>query len=94
MVIELAARGCWVLLSNSTAPLITRLYDRNEDVRSVGLGAHTVSARRAINSKAEKRGPVLEYLITNIPRRDSSDDLNVTGTPTLPWGPDASGASR
>ena len=69
VVIELAARGCWVLLSNSTAPDITRLYARNREASAVGLRAHKVPARRAINSDPSKRGAVLEYLITNIPRR-------------------------
>ena len=69
VVIELASRGCWVLLSNSTAPDITRLYVRNREASAVGLTAHKVPARRAINSDPSKRGAVLEYLITNIPRR-------------------------
>ena len=33
-----------------------------------GLRATTVAARRAINSRAASRGPVREYLITNVPR--------------------------
>ena len=71
VVIQLASRGCWVLLSNSTAPDITRLYDGNPQAVAVGLRAHKVPARRAINSDAAKRGKVLEYLITNIPRKDT-----------------------
>ena len=70
VVIKLAAKGCWVLLSNSTTPDITRLYDGNPEAVAVGLRAHKVPARRAINSDAAKRGVVLEYLITNIPRRE------------------------
>jgi DNA adenine methylase len=66
LVIELASRGCHVLLSNSTAPLIRELYDGNPEARRAGLRAMTVSARRAINSNAARRGAVLEYLITNI----------------------------
>ena len=69
LVIRLAARGCWVLLSNSTAPDVIRLYDGNAETEAVGLRAYKVPARRAINSAAEKRGAVLEYLITNVPRR-------------------------
>ena len=69
VVIKLAAKGCWVLLSNSTAPDVTRLYDGNPQARAVGLHAHKVPARRAINSDPAKRGAVLEYLITNISRR-------------------------
>ena len=69
VVIQLTSRGCWVLLSNSTAPDITRLYDGNPEAVAVGLRAHKVPARRAINSDPAKRGAVLEYLITNISRR-------------------------
>ena len=69
VVIQLASRGCWVLLSNSTAPDVTRLYDGNSEAVAVGLRAHKVPARRAINSDPAKRGAVLEYLITNISRR-------------------------
>ena len=71
VVIQLASRGCWVLLSNSTAPDVTRLYDGNPEAAAVGLRAHKVPARRVINSDAAKRGAVLEYLITNIPRSEA-----------------------
>jgi DNA adenine methylase len=66
LVIRLAARGCRVLLSNSTAPEIAALYDDNSTARKAGLRAHRIPARRAINSNASRRGPVEEYLITNI----------------------------
>jgi DNA adenine methylase len=66
LVIDLAKRGCRVLVSNSVAPLITALYDRNIEARRAGLRAHRVAARRAINSAASRRGPVDEYLITNV----------------------------
>ena len=75
VVIDLAARGCWVLLNNSSAPIITRLYDGNEQTVAVGIHAYTVSASRAINSNATKRGAVTEYLITNIPRRDADNEV-------------------
>jgi DNA adenine methylase len=68
-VIALAARGCHVLLSNSTAPLIQRLYDANREAEKVGLRAYRIPAKRAINSDASARGQVLEYLITNVPER-------------------------
>jgi DNA adenine methylase len=71
-VVDLAARGAHVLLSNSVAPDITALYEDNVEARSAGLTAHRVEARRAINSSASGRGPVLEYLITNVPHRGSS----------------------
>jgi DNA adenine methylase len=68
-VITLASRGASVLLSNSAAPQISRLYARHRAVRSAGLRATTVAARRAINSRAASRGPIREYLITNVARR-------------------------
>ena len=51
-VIELAGRGCHVIVSNSTAPIISELYETNRTARRAGLRAHRVPARRAINSKA------------------------------------------
>jgi DNA adenine methylase len=65
-VVRLARLGASVLLSNSTAPDIRRLYANNVEARSAGLKTTTVAARRAINSRASRRGPVREYLITNI----------------------------
>ena len=62
----LAARGCYVVMSNSTAPEITELYSENVGVAAAGLRCHTVPARRAINSNAKRRGSVEEYLITNV----------------------------
>jgi DNA adenine methylase len=67
-VIALAARGAAVLLSNSAAPQIRALYAGRGAARLAGLRATTVAARRAINSRAASRGPVREYLITNVPR--------------------------
>jgi len=66
-VIDLASRGAFVLLSNSSAPEIRRLY-ASDNARRAGLRAKTVPARRAINSRASSRGPVQEYVITNITR--------------------------
>ena len=66
VAIALAHRGCHVVLSNSTAPPITALYDGNADAEAAGLRAHRVRARRAVNSKPSRRGPVDEYLITNV----------------------------
>ncbi len=65
-VIAMAGRGARVLLSNSVAPDISRLYMENSDARRAGLTTRTVQARRAINSRASLRGAVLEYLITNV----------------------------
>lgn len=56
---ELTERGCLVMLSNSSAPLVYDLYGGN------GYHIEKVPARRNINSKAHKRGPVTELLIMN-----------------------------
>jgi DNA adenine methylase len=67
LVLKLAARGCQLVLSNSTAEDIVGLYDENEEARSAGLRAVRVPARRAVNSNALARGSVEEYVITNVP---------------------------
>lgn len=54
---ELDARGCRLVLSNSAAPLIRRLYD--------GCRIETVLASRAISCKGRGRGKVQELLIRN-----------------------------
>src|SRR4029077_3445844 len=56
LVLLLAARGCFVLLSNSTADEIAALYEDNVEARAAGLRAIRVPARRAINSNAARRG--------------------------------------
>jgi DNA adenine methylase len=66
VVVALVRRGCHVVVSNSTAKEIERLYDSNMEARAAGLRAHRASARRSVNSNAGRRGPVMEYLITNI----------------------------
>jgi DNA adenine methylase len=50
-------RGCDVMLSNSSAPIVRDLYASYQMVK--------IEARRSINSKADGRGPVIELLITN-----------------------------
>jgi DNA adenine methylase len=72
-VIDLASRGAFILLSNSFAPDIRRLYASDERARNAGLRTTIVPAKRAINSRASGRGPVREYVITNIhePRNGS-----------------------
>ncbi len=54
---DLHIRGCRVMLSNSDTPLIRALY---RDFR-----IETVYARRLINSRAEKRGPISEVVVLN-----------------------------
>jgi DNA adenine methylase len=67
VVVALVRRGCHVVVSNSTAKEIERLYDANVEARAAGLTAHRATARRSVNSNADRRGPVSEYLITNVP---------------------------
>ncbi len=69
VVVALARRGCHVVLSNSTAPLIRDLYERDPEAADAGLRAHRVRARRAINARGARRGHVDEFVITNVPRR-------------------------
>lgn len=66
VVIALAAKGCHVLVSNSTAREIAALYDTSAAARAAGLRATRVRARRAVNSDAARRGPVDEFLISNL----------------------------
>lgn len=53
---ELKERGVSVVLSNSSSPVIKKLY-------SDGFEQHEVGARRAVNSDATKRGLVQELLL-------------------------------
>jgi len=66
VVLDLAERGSYVVLSNSTAPEIAALYRDSPEARRAGLLAHAVPARRAINSKPASRGEVMEFVITNV----------------------------
>lgn len=63
-VIALATRGCHVVLSNSTAPLIVELYEHDAEVQRAGLRVHRVAARRAINSDPTRRGDLMEFIVT------------------------------
>jgi DNA adenine methylase len=65
-VVELARQGAQVVLSNSAADEVKALYADDPGVRRAGLRAHLVPARRAINSQGARRGPVAEYIITNV----------------------------
>jgi len=66
ILITLAARGVHVVLSNSTAPAVTRLYE-GRAAAAVGLRTWRVPARRAVNSKAEGRGSIEELVVSNVP---------------------------
>jgi DNA adenine methylase len=67
-VVELASRGCHVMVSNSSAPAIAGLYEHPRVTRA-GLRLHRLPARRSINSRASARGPIVEFLLTNLASR-------------------------
>jgi DNA adenine methylase len=70
VLIELARRKVHVVLSNSTAPDVMRLYEGNRDIQAAGLKARCFPARRAVNSRADRRGVVQELVVSNLtPRR-------------------------
>jgi len=54
---ELDRRGCLVMLSNSDTPFIRELYS--------GYDIQVVYARRAINCRPDRRGPITELVIRN-----------------------------
>lgn len=66
-LIDAAHRGAHVVLSNSSAPDVERLYSTG-DAKRAQLRIERVEARRAINSRADARGPVTELVITNVLR--------------------------
>jgi DNA adenine methylase len=66
VLVALAGRGCHIVMSNSTAPEIVELYDGSTEVAAADIRCYRVPARRAINSNAERRGIVEEYVITNV----------------------------
>ncbi len=66
LAVGLAGRGVQVLLSNSSADSIVRLYGERT-AHSAGLRIRRVPARRAVNTRADRRGPVEELLVSNLP---------------------------
>ena len=54
---RLSDKGALLMLSNSSTPEIKDLYE--------GFAIHTVSAKRFINCKGEKRGGAVELIVTN-----------------------------
>ena len=57
LALRLKRKGVHILLSNSDTPLVRKLYAK-------GFEKRRVEARRAINSKIEKRGTVGELIIS------------------------------
>jgi DNA adenine methylase len=66
VVIALAARGTHVLLSNSVAPSVAALYENNAAITASGLKTWRFPARRAINSRPDRRGSVEELVVSNV----------------------------
>ncbi len=60
--VELSSRGCFVMLSNSDAPFINKIYS---EIEKNGIRISKVEAGRAINSKGNGRGKIKEVLVTN-----------------------------
>ncbi len=60
--LELHKRGCFVMLSNSDALFINKIYS---ELKNEGIKIHKVVAGRAINSDASGRGKITEVLVTN-----------------------------
>lgn len=58
--LELHKRGCYLMLSNSKTSFISKIYS---EIRQVNIS--DIAAGRALNSKAEKRGKIMEVLVTN-----------------------------
>lgn len=63
LFVELDKKGVYVMLSNSSAPFIQEIYSEYTQI--------PVFANRMINSKADKRGKILEVVIINYdPQKD------------------------
>jgi DNA adenine methylase len=60
--LALHKRGCFVMLSNSDAPFINKIYS---ELKQYGVKISKIDANRAINSKATGRGKIKEVLVTN-----------------------------
>jgi DNA adenine methylase len=60
---ELHEKGVTVVLSNADTPEIRSLY--------AGFEIRSIQARRAINSKGDKRGPVGEVIVLSNPTEDT-----------------------
>jgi DNA adenine methylase len=80
-VVAACERGAVVLLSNSSADEIVRLYASPLALQA-GLAVRRVPARRMINSRATARGPVDELIVTN--SRPSLANLRPRMLPALP----------
>lgn len=71
--IKLHEQGVYFILSNSYAWPVRKLYENIPEFEII-----IVQAKRAINSKADRRGPINEILVTNIPK-DIRIEFNKVG---------------
>jgi len=83
---RLSERGCRVMLSNSDSPLIHRLYQ--------GFDLRRVDARRAINSKGDRRGRISELVVLNYEPPSTSADARIPGPTFARVEPARTGSSR
>ena len=70
--VKLHDKGVYFVLSNSHVKQIVDMYSEH-----TGFTIKVVEARRSINSKADKRGPVKEILVTNIPQESKKAGLTM-----------------
>ena len=63
--IKLDKKGVMIVLNNSNAPQVRRLYEGID-----GIQITDIRARRAINSNGSKRGEVGEIIVTNVPAKN------------------------
>jgi DNA adenine methylase len=64
--LALAGRGVAVVLSNSSAPLVVELFEQNRAAHAAGFRTFRIPARRAINTRGDRRAPVDELLVTTV----------------------------
>lgn len=78
LIVDLGKRGVSVLLSNSAVPFTQTLYER--------CHVEQVYAKRAINSRGDRRGPVAELLVATGPIADElrHRPLTLAPVPELP----------
>lgn len=67
-ILGLAKKGCHIVLSNSDAPSVRALYE-SEQAREAGLRTHEIPARRSINTRGDRRGPVTELVVSTVAPR-------------------------
>lgn len=67
-ILGLAKQGCHVVLSNSDAPSVRALYESREAL-DAGLRTHEIPARRSINTRGDRRGPVTELVVSTVAPR-------------------------